>query len=196
MATVLNKTQEADYLMAAKLGDAQSFGRLYDIYIKQIYNFIFYKTMHQQIAEDICANVFLKAWQKLDQFKSGSFQAWLYSIARNSVIDHYRSAKETKNIEDCWELKSDQDLLAETDRSMQIERLKEALSLLKSADRELLIMRFWQELSFAEIAECLAKEEGAVKMACARAIKKLETKMPLKSLLLLWGLINIWTEIN
>lgn len=196
MATILDETKESEYLSAAKLGDAEAFGKLYDVYIKQIYNFIFYKTMHRQIAEDICADVFLKAWKKLDQFKSGSFQAWLYSIARNTVIDHYRQSKELDDIEDCWDLRSEADLLVETDKLIQIERLKEAMSLLAAKDRELLIMRFWQELSFAEIADCLGKQEGAVKMACVRAIKKLETKMPLKSFLLLLGLVNIWTEIN
>lgn len=152
--------------------------------------------MHQQIAEDICADVFLKAWKNLDQFKSGSFQAWLYSIARNAVIDHYRSSKEIKNIEDCWDLSADEDLLTKTDELIQIERIKEIISSLKLLDREILTMRFWQELSFAEIAEYLGKEEGAIKMACMRAIKKLKNKIPVKSLLFLLGLINIWKVIK
>ncbi|NCB20502.1 MAG: sigma-70 family RNA polymerase sigma factor [Clostridia bacterium] len=196
MATITNEPKETEYLAAAKSGNADAFARLYDTYIKQIYNFIFYKTMHQQIAEDICADVFLKAWKNLDQFKSGSFQAWLYSIARNAVIDHYRSSKEIKNIEDCWDLSADEDLLTKTDELIQIERIKEIISSLKLLDREILTMRFWQELSFAEIAEYLGKEEGAIKMACMRAIKKLKNKIPVKSLLFLLGLINIWKVIK
>lgn len=195
MAINLDLQEEADYVASAKSGDTHAFACLYDAYIKQIYDFVFYKTMHQEIAEDITADVFLKAWKKIDKFKSGKFVAWLYVIARNSVIDYYRKTKEIKNVDDCWDLSDGQDILLNTDKLMQIEKLKKIMSSFNYSDREILIMRFWQDLSFAEIAGLLNKEQGAVKMACARAIKKIQTKMPLSLFIVLPNLINIWKKI-
>jgi len=192
MATILDTTKEVDFIKSAQNGDSDAFAVLYDAYISQIYKFIYYKTLHQETAEDITADVFIKAWRKLSQFRDGSFIAWLYTIARNAVIDYYRRNREHKNIEDCWDLKDESDFLAMIDQGLNLEKMKAALKFLKSEDREILIMRFWQELSFVEIAERLNKKEGAVKMSCVRALERLRTKMPLALFILLPKLINLW----
>ncbi len=196
MIKILDSKEERDYVISAKSGDAKAFACLYDAYIKQIYEFIFYKTMHQETAEDISSDVFLRAWKKIDQFKSGKFVAWLYVIARNAVIDYYRQNKDIKDVDDFWDLSDNQDILLETDKLIMIEKLKKIMSSFNNNDREILIMRFWQDLSFAEIAELLGKEQGAVKMSCMRAIKKLQTKMPLALFIILPSFINIWKKIN
>lgn len=196
MIKILDSKEERGYVISAKSGDAEAFACLYDTYIKQIYEFIFYKTMHQETAEDISSDVFLKAWKKIDQFKSGEFVAWLYTIARNAVIDYYRQNKDIKDVDDFWDLSDDQDILLETDKLIMIEKLKKIMSSFNNNDREILIMRFWQDLSFAEIAQLLDKEQGAVKMSCMRAIKKLQIKMPLALFIILPIFINIWKKIN
>ena len=140
--------------------------------------------------------MFIKAWEKLPQFKEGSFAAWLYTIARNTVIDHYRREKSTVDIEDCWDLTDGSDFLANVDRGLNLEKVKAAMSELSSQEREILIMRFWQELSFQEIADQLGKKEGAIKMACGRALKSLKTKIPLTLFLLLPGIIQLCKKMN
>lgn len=193
MATILNnKIKELELVKSAQNGNSEAFGFLYDAYISQIYNFIYYKTLQKEIAEDIAAEVFLKAWQKINQFKEGSFIAWLYTIARNKVIDYYRRYHDCKDINDCWDLKDSSDLISEVDLILDIDKLKKYLRLLKNEDRELLIMRFWQELSFAEIAERLGKTEGAVKMSCSRALDRLRSQTSLSLFILLPTLINLW----
>lgn len=191
MATILNTTKERDFVKSAQNGDSDAFAVLYDAYISQIYNFIYYKTLHQETAEDISAEVFIKAWRKLAQFKDGSFVAWLYSIARHTVIDYYRRHHEHQDIDDCWDLTDGTDFLAMIDQGLNLDKVKSALKSLKSEDREILIMRFWQDLSFAEIAQRLDKKEGAVKMSCARALERLRSNMPLALFILLPKLINL-----
>jgi len=196
MAKILDDQLEAEMIIAAKDRNAEAFGSLYDAYIKKIYNFVYYKTLNRENAEDITSAVFIKAWEKLPQFKEGSFAAWLYTIARNAVIDHYRREKPTVDIEDCWDLTDGADFLANIDRGLNIEKIREAMSELKAQDREILIMRFWQELSFQEIAEQLGKKEGAIKMACGRALKTLKTKIPFALFLLLPGIIQLCKKMN
>ncbi len=185
MAKTLESSLELDLVNEAQNGNSSAFGQLYDAHIKKIYDFIYYKTMHKDIAEDITSDVFMKAWRNINQFSGDSFTAWLYKIARNSVIDYYRSRKNLINIEDCWDLESGNDLLASLDQTIKAEEIKKAMQDLKSRDREIIIMRIWQDLSFKEIAECLGQNEGAVKMAFGRAISRLKTKVPL-SIFILW----------
>jgi RNA polymerase sigma-70 factor (ECF subfamily) len=196
MSVIFAGQSEAELLALAKLGESESFARLYDLYIKKIYNFIYYKTLNQAVAEDISSQVFLKAWQKLQQFKDGNFGAWLYTIARNAVSDHYRREKEHTNIDDCWDLSDKDDFLGRVDKNLYLEKIRFLLAELKREDREILIMRFWQDMSFQEIAERLDKQEGAVKMACGRALKKMKNKIPMAIFILLPGIINICKKMN
>lgn len=196
MANILNKEQEAVLIAAAKDRNTEAFGSLYDAFVKKIYDFVYYKTLNKEAAEDIVSLVFTKAWQKIDQFKEGNFAAWLYKIARNTIVDHYRREKENLDIDDCWDLSDGHDFLAKVDTDLHLERLKEVFATLNSRERDILIMRFWQELSFAEIAERLDKKEGAVKMACGRALRNLQTKMPLAVFICLPAIINICKRTN
>lgn len=196
MANILDTTQVAVLVIAAKTGNADAFGSLYDGYVRKIYDFIYYKTLNQELAEDITSTVFIKAWQHINQFREGSFAAWLYTIARNAVSDHYRRERDHLDIDDCWDLADQSDFLANIDQGLKLEKVRSSLSGLKPEEREILMMRFWLELSFQEIAEHLGKKEGAVKMSCGRALKSLKDKMPLAIFILLPGIINICKKMS
>jgi len=195
MAEILEENA-AELVCRAQTGDSQAFALIYDTYIKKIYDFIFYKTMHQQIAEDLTSQTFLKAWKNISQFKDGNFSAWLYTIARNIVVDHYRSQKETFSVEDCWDLKSDDDVLSEVDDRLKIEKLRQGLARLKVSEREILMLRLWQDLPFKEIALILDKNEGAAKMSFARAMESLKKEMPAELFILLPLILNLWKKFN
>ena len=179
MSKILESNYELDLICAAKNGNQSAFGQLYDVYVKKIYDFIYYKTMHRDSAEDITSEVFMKAWKNISQFQGDSLAAWLYSISRNAVIDHYRRQKTTIDIEDCWDLSSESNLLDKTDQSLKMAVIRGALKELSPKEREIIIMRLWLDLSFKEISERLEKQEGAIKMAFKRALVKLKSKVPL-----------------
>lgn len=168
-------------IIRCQKGDMEQFGLLYDKYIRKIYDFIYYKTHHKETAEDLTSKSFMKAVDKLNTFNidKGTFQAWIYQIARNTVIDYYRIKKIDANIEDVWDLSSDEDLARDIDSREKLKSVKEYLTILKSEQRDIVIMRVWQGMSHQEIATILGKSEASVKMNYSRTIRTLREKMPL-----------------
>lgn len=162
-----------------------AFDKLYADYIEAIYNFLFYKTLNRETAADLTQEVFLKAWRGLEKTPVKNPKAWLYTISRHAVADYYKNLKPQANIDDFWDLADSNDLLEKLDQKLAGEKVVQTLKSLSSSDRDLLIMRFWLDLPFAEIALHLDKKEGAVKMACARALKKMQAEVPLICFLLL-----------
>ena len=76
----------------------EQFIRIYDQYIDKIYRFVYLKVNSQEIAEDITSKVFLKGWENYrgEPKKIENMSAFLYQIARNSIVDHYREKSKTK----------------------------------------------------------------------------------------------------
>ena len=86
---------EARLVHQAKSGNSEAFAQLYDAYVERVYRYILFRVSEDVTTEDLVSQVFLKAWQNLDRYKTGGspFIAWLYTIARNLVIDYYRAKK-------------------------------------------------------------------------------------------------------
>lgn len=186
---------DAELIDKCKKGQNENFGLLYDRYIVKIYNFVYYKTQHKETAEDLVSSVFLKAVRKIGSFEpeGGSFQAWLYQIARNTVIDHYRSKKYDKQIDDIWDMPAGGDTERDTDMKIRLEKIEKYLKRLKSEQRDIIIMKIWQDMSYQEIAAALGKSEASCKMMCSRALKQLRKEMPVELflLLLLFGSMGV-----
>ncbi len=178
------KTEEA--ALKAKEGDIEAFGEIYDAYIERIYRFVYYKTHHKETAEDVTSEVFRKALQAIASFDpaKGSLSGWLYRIARNAVIDHYRSARPTDDIDDMWDLMSDSDTERDVGAKMAAEQLQKHLVVLTSEQRDIVLMRVWEGMSYKEIAEAVGKTEAACKMAFMRSVGKLRDGMGFAAFLL------------
>lgn len=168
--------------------DTQRFASLYDAHVRDIYKYLYYRTQHRETAEDLTSQVFLKALDKFAAYDEarGAFIAWLYRIARNTLIDHYRSSRETLDIEDVWDLQSDSDVARDAEARERIDKLRPYLSALPREQRELLLLRLWDGLSYAEISEILGKSEDACKMAYSRVVARLRKEVPASILLLLF----------
>lgn len=169
---------DAQYALAAQQGDSKAFGILYDRYIDKIYRFVYYKTFVKEITEDITSDVFSKAYQKINSYNAdkGTFSAWIYRIARNAVIDHYRTQKKTVPIEDAFDL-GEEDRTAEThDALLTLGRVKEFMSSMTPRQREIITLRIWEEKSYREIAEIIGGSEDSAKMAFSRAMRDLREK--------------------
>jgi len=183
------ENNDLSLISACQAGDAQAFGQLYDRYFKKIYSFVYYKISHKENTEDLVSDIFYKALNNLSKFNSrkGSFNSWLYRIARNTVIDYYRTNKNSQDIETVSDLSFSTELGDDLDRSFQIAEIEDKMKLLNDAQREIIILRVWQQLSYKEISEIVGKSEANCKMIFSRGIKEL--RLSLASLVLLFTML-------
>lgn len=181
----MDDQQQRD-VVAAVAGDRNAFGRLYDLHIRDIYDFLYYKTHHVETAQDLTSQTFMKALRSIASFDStrASFRTWLYTIARRTVIDHYRKTKPTANIEDAFDIASDTDIERDAHLSQLMVQVQPLLAQLSAQQREIVLLRLWQGKSYAEIAEIIGKSESACKMLFSRTMRVLQKSAPSLSALL------------
>lgn len=172
---------EDSIIHGAVRGESSAFGQLYDHYQPQIYRFVFLKVGQREEAEDLTHQVFLSAWEKITTYnhRGFPFSSWLYQIARNIVVDHYRSRRNTVTLDDV-----DPELFAipavsheALDEAMNTVRVARCIKELKPDYQDVIIMRFIEEFSIKEVAAAMQKSEGAVKLMQHRAIKELKSKL-------------------
>ena len=180
---------EDQWILSCQQGHLSAFESLYNSYVKQVYRFIYFKTHQKEIAEDLTSTTFLKALQKIKTLdtQKASFKTWLYHIARNTVIDHYRSYQEEDDLEDAWELGDKENIAEDLDFKMKMASVKTYLKQLKPEQRDIVLLRIWSGCSFQEIAHIMDKTEAACKMSFKRVIEKLRDDFsPFMILLLLF----------
>jgi len=159
----------------------KAFSQIYDDYIDKIYRFIFFKVNSEEIAQDLCSETFLRGWQS---FKSNKQEienppAFLYQIARNLVIDHYREKGRTQTVSADYVSITDpgQDLKEQALSKSDLDTIKLALNDLKDNYQEVVIWHYIDDLSISEIAKMLKKSEGAVRVMLHRALKSLRNNL-------------------
>ena len=157
--------------------DAQAFGALYDRYVQRVYRYCLYRTNRPHEAEDLTAQIFLAALESLPRYRQdGHFAAWLFSIARNKVAEyHRRAAHEPLDDARLPPLQPDLELMVE--KSQRRETLLRLIKSLDEEERELIHLRYVAELSFAEAAKSLNKNEDAVKKMLYRLVARLKLNM-------------------
>ncbi len=182
---------ELKAIVACQAGRLDQFTALYELYAERIYRFVYYKTWHREVAEDLTSLTFLKALEHITDYDigRGNFSSWLYRIAHNNVVDYYRTAKLAVDIDDIFNLAAKQDLFTKTEVNLALEEVKKYLGSLSSETRDLLFMRLWQGLSYQEIAEITGKSEGALKMSASRALRQLRDGFSAVVFLLIANLI-------
>jgi RNA polymerase sigma-70 factor (ECF subfamily) len=171
--------EERKLVEKAKSGDAEAFGQLYDACVDRVYRFIFFRVSDVPTAEDLTSQVFLKAWQNLGRYRpKGPILAWLYAIARNTVIDHYRTYKQTVSLDEAAPLASKEARLDErVEFQSEMSSLHEALKYLTEEQQEVLILKFIAEFETDQIAQKMGKSEGAVRALQMRALQALAKVM-------------------
>lgn len=172
---------ERQLVRRAQSGDPDAFARLYDGYIDRIYRYVYFRVTHDQTAEDLSAQVFLKAWEKLEGYKPGKapFLAWLYTIARNTVIDHYRTLKETVVLEEThiFQVDPSQAISERMDRATEISSLRAALQELTEEQQQVLSLKFIAGLNTAQVAHQMGKRPGAIRALQMRALQTLAKQL-------------------
>lgn len=160
--------------------DAESYAQLYDMYVEKIYRFIYFKVSSKEEAQDLTADVFLKAWEYLTAKRVPrikSMSGLLYRVARNIVIDRYRELAR-KPLTSLDMIVQDPAMNIDmTDQFAAKEDLRLLLKQLKTLKREyqeVIIFRFIEEMSIAEIAQALGKKQTNVRVLIHRATKRLK----------------------
>ena len=163
----------------AKSGDAEAFGQLYDAFVDRVYRFIFFRVTDVQMAEDLTSQVFLKAWENLGRYRPhGPFLAWLYAIARNSVIDNYRTRKQTVSLDEAAPLAAhDEKLDDQVELQFEMKSLQVAMQHLTEEQQEVVTLKFIADYDTTEIAQRMGKSEGAIRALQMRALQALARVM-------------------
>jgi len=157
----------------------EQFGQIYDQYIDKIYRFVYLKVSGQEIAEDITSKVFIKGWEAFQGSKEGIKNpgAFLYQIARNAVVDHYRekgrantvSVDASPEIKDPGTNEQDKAIL-----SADINVVKKSIEKLKKEHQDIIIWHYLEDMPIADIAELLGKPAGTVRVELHRGLKALK----------------------
>lgn len=171
------ETDEGDLVEAARK-DLREFGVLYKRYVTPVFRYLYSRTGNVHVAEDITAQTFLVALETFERFRGdGHFSSWLFGIARNKVVDHYRQRIPMVPIEDAAsETENSDPLIA----AIQTEQAAAAAKLIKTLDegeQELLRLRFLAGMSFREIAHLLRRSEDAVKKTTYRMLARLQSQL-------------------
>lgn len=168
-------------LLKLKTKDPEVFGEFYDLYVKKIYRFIYFKVSSHEEAEDLTAETFLKIWQYIFTNKRiDNLNAFTYQVARNLVIDFYRARSQQRLIKD------PEDILEKlVDPEMRVDQkieltsdfveLEKYLRQLKDEYREIIILKYIDELTVPEIAKILNKSRGNVRVLIHRALNALKS---------------------
>ena len=179
---------ELDLVAKSQKGEFEAFGALYDAYLPKIYRFLYFRLRHQELAEDLTSQTFMKALERIGSFDAGrgNFSSWLYQIARNSMVDHLRANKQVMELEEAISVDSGQNVQEDAANTWDVARVRAQLQNLPAQQQEVLLLRIFEGYSHREIAESLGISEGASKVNFSRAIDALQKLLGL--LLLSFGI--------
>ena len=173
-------TISSDLILKAQHGDAAAIGAIYRSFHLGIYRYLFYRVADHQTAEDLTSEVFIRMIKSLPKYQVRGipFQAWLYRIARNLVIDHsrrngkYRQVLIQENL-----VANTPDPEAEAERSIESAMLKRALTRLNKEQQDVVLLRFVVCLPIADTALVLKKSHNAVKGLQRRGLANLREQL-------------------
>jgi RNA polymerase sigma-70 factor, ECF subfamily len=163
----------------AQQGDRAALEELYLLHFDRIYSYLHVSVRNRVDAEDLTTQTFLRMLESIGRFRwqSAPFSAWLFRIAHNLAIDHFRARSRVQAEEDVFEL--DEEASAEEHALQSIERdgVLELIDHLSPEQRQVLALKFLFDFGNAETAAILDKTEGAVKSLQHRALASLERQL-------------------
>lgn len=172
-----------DLVERAQDGETEAFGRLYDHYSDTVYRYIYYRVNSRATAEDLTSETFLRALRRIGTFtwQGRDFGAWLVTIARNLVADHFKSSRFRLEVTTGEMLDANEVARSPEDSVLELlsnQALLTAVRKLNPQQQECVTLRFLQGLSVAETARVMGKNEGAIKTLQYRAVRTLARLLP------------------
>lgn len=181
----MNKIKAKILIFRVRRGDKEAFREIYQSLVDRIYRFVFYRVANEEVAQDLLQDIFLKTWNYIKNEENkevGNLQALVYKIARNLIIDYYRSDLNTnrqtvtiENLDYKIEDEKGSNIKEEIDVKISIQQVREKLNQLDNpVHKEIVELRYVDELSYKEIAEILDKTEKNVSVILHRSLKKIK----------------------
>lgn len=169
------KLVDIELVKEVKAGSLSAFQTLYIHYLDPIYRYFFFQTHDKFLAEDLAQEVFIRVWNSIKSYKEdkGAFTSWMYRIAHNLLVDHYR-AKKALSLKEGLEASYSEDWLEKLDRDEKIQKIKQALVGLPKDYQEVVVLRFFEDLSVEEVSEIMVKSEENIRVIQHRAVRKLK----------------------
>jgi RNA polymerase sigma-70 factor (ECF subfamily) len=171
----------------AQAGETEAFGLIYDRYVDTVFRFVYFRVGNRQLAEDLTSDTFLRALKRIGSFtwQGRDLGAWLVTIARNLVADHFKSGRYRLEVTTGDVLDADREdrgpegspESAVVDHITNVALLT-AVKQLNPEQQECIVLRFLQGFSVAETAQTMGKNEGAIKALQYRAVRALARLLP------------------
>ena len=162
----------------AKTGDPEALGAIYDWYLPRVYRYVLARLGDMSDAEDITEDIFLRMLGAIGEYKSTRvpFSAWLFRIAHNQVVSHYRKngLRKDEDVIDDTVVDIRHDPASIVESQIELGEVAQAVQLLPDAQRDVISLRFAVGLSISETAQALGKREGNVKALQHKALARLQ----------------------
>jgi RNA polymerase sigma-70 factor (ECF subfamily) len=170
-------TTDEQLVKLLQAGEASAFALLYGKYRSPLYGYCYRLLQDEQLAEDAVHDTLLKIWSAIATLERAAlFRAWMFQIARNEVLQHLRRLHRNGQIdtEKVWE---EETPFEQYERLETKELVQSALRMLRPEYREVLILREYEQFSYAEIAAITGTTESSVKSRIFKARKELLKKL-------------------
>ncbi len=165
-------------LVAAAKNDPQAFGELYLLYVQPVFRYLFSRMGNSSEAEEATAQTFLAALERFPKYRhKGYFASWLFSIARNKAMDHFRKQRKEASLDEAGQIPADANLLRQVIKTEQVTALSKLIRALPDDQQELIRLRYVAELPFAEIGHLLGQKEDTVKKSLYRLLARLKAQL-------------------
>jgi RNA polymerase sigma-70 factor (ECF subfamily) len=166
-------------MLKVKNGDLDHLGLLFERYKKQLFGFFYNLNHDKDLSEDLVQNTFMRIIKYKHGFKGdGAFKSWMFHIARNVNIDHFKKNKNSNQTErlETWKEEStdDEESQLSRDKEGNLQLLEKAIEELDYEKRELITMSKIKGFKYKEIGEVLSCSEGEVKVKVFRALRELK----------------------
>ncbi len=177
---------EAALAKQAAAGDAEAFGALYDRYVDAVYRYAYYRVRNEADAEDVTSEVFFKALRAMPRYEARQpFLAWLYRIARNTIIDRLRRVRPQVSFEDALQ-HPHADRVVDPDAGLErlsdSQALRDAIAQLTPLQQDVIILRYLEGLDTKEIGTIIGRKDGTVRGIEFRALGMLRQVLPREAL--------------
>ena len=178
------RDNEQRLIAQARQGNMAALSAIYDQYAEKIYVYLYHRLGDRQLAEDLTGDVFVRMVEAADtpRFADTSLSGWLYRIAHNLMVDHFRNQREEVTLPEelptpVTAARPDEGPAAIVERKLAQDGLRKALQFLTEDQRQVIVLRFGEGLTAREVAEIMGKQENAIWQLQHRALNGLRRSL-------------------